>query len=203
MPDPDQQKSIVVVSGLPRSGTSLMMQILEAAGIPILTDPTREPDPSNPNGYYELDAVKGTARDAAWLATAPGHAVKVIHALLPHLPNPYRYKVLLMQRDVKEVVTSQNQMLEALGDDQPPLPDGRLEAIFEQQMNETRQRLDREAHFDWIEVAHAGLFHDAERELQCVQSFLGLSGDIKTLLAAIDPALYRTRLSPIPAESRA
>ena len=80
------QKTIVVVSGIPRSGTSLMMSILGQAGIPLLTDDARAPDDSNPRGYFELAAVRKTNEDSAWLEQAPGQAVKVIHRLLPALP---------------------------------------------------------------------------------------------------------------------
>src|SRR3569833_79554 len=106
---------ITVVSGLPRSGTSMMMQMLAAGGMPMLTDGVRGPDPDNPRGYFAFGPVKRTPQDARWLAGAPGKAVKVVHSLLPALPGGYEYRVLFMLRDMHEVLASQDTMLRRLG----------------------------------------------------------------------------------------
>jgi hypothetical protein len=210
--DPDPGGSITVVSGLPRSGTSLMMQMLEAAGMPILRDDARKPDPSNPSGYYELAAVKSTARDPSWVARAPGHAVKVIHALLPLLPRDRSYRVILMLRNLREVIASQAQMLEARG--QPPgdLPEARLAEIFAAQLEETRQTLDCDACFEWMEVQYADLITDARSVALEVSRFLGLSPShaapsaesahaatstaVEAMSAVVDASLYRVRKHP-------
>ncbi|MGE3544635.1 MAG: sulfotransferase family protein, partial [Kofleriaceae bacterium] len=102
-----RQPIVFVVSGLPRSGTSMMMRMLAEGGAPILADATRRPDADNPRGYYELEAVKRTARDASWVADAPGRVVKVISSLLPHLPTEWTYRVLFMRRSIDQVVRSQ------------------------------------------------------------------------------------------------
>ena len=109
---------VTIVSGLPRSGTSLMMQMLTAGGIPALTDQARAPDESNPRGYFELEAVKETGgADRAWLADARGKAVKVIHFLLQQLPvdGSVAFRVILMQRTMNEVLASQRKMLARQG----------------------------------------------------------------------------------------
>ena len=116
---------IVVVSGLPRSGTSMMMQALKAGGVPVLSDGVRAADPDNPAGYWELDAVKSLPRgETAWVAEAGGKAVKVIHALLRHLPGSHPYRVVFMVRDIREVVASQRVMLERSGKAGGGLPEG-------------------------------------------------------------------------------
>ena len=106
-------KPIVVVSGLPRSGTSMVMKMLEAGGVPVLTDGIRKADISNPKGYYEFEAVKALDKggDVAWLADARGKAVKIISLLLTWLPETYNYQVIFMRRDLGEALASQDEML--------------------------------------------------------------------------------------------
>ncbi|MBK6374535.1 MAG: hypothetical protein IPF67_15705 [Saprospiraceae bacterium] len=103
--------TITVVSGLPRSGTSMMMQMLEAAGLDIFTDKERTADDSNPKGYYEHEAVKNLQHNNKWLPEAKGKVVKIIAQLLSHLPANYHYQVIFMERDVLEVIASQQKML--------------------------------------------------------------------------------------------
>src|ERR1700704_756589 len=104
---------IVVVSGLPRSGTSMAMKMLQAGGLPLLTDDARPADDSNPDGYFEFELVKQLDKsgDLAWLRNARGKGVKVISWLVTWLPESYDYRVIFMQRDLEEVVASQNAML--------------------------------------------------------------------------------------------
>lgn len=125
---------ITVVTGLPRSGTSLAMQLLEAAGIPPFTDGRRGADASNPQGYYEAEIAQSLPRDSSWLAQTEGKAVKVIHLLLPHLPAGHRYRVLAMQRELGAVLRSQQRMLEWLGRQGAQLPEERLKAVYGAQL---------------------------------------------------------------------
>src|SRR5262249_61604387 len=106
---------IVIVSGLPRSGTSLMMQMLQAGGMPLLTDALRPADADNPNGYWEYEPVKRLQQDNSWIPKAEGRAVKVVSALLPYLPPQHTYKIIFMQRPMQEVLASQTAMLERRG----------------------------------------------------------------------------------------
>jgi len=109
---PNEPKAIIIVSGLPRSGTSMMMKMLEAAGLEILTDHLRAADDNNPKGYYEFERVKQLkAGDFDWLPQARGKVVKIISALLEYLPNQYEYKIIFMRRNMDEVLSSQRQML--------------------------------------------------------------------------------------------
>src|SRR5688572_12632893 len=112
---------VIVVSGLPRSGTSMMMRMLEAGGIPILSDGERPADVDNPFGYYEDARVLDLAGrpDRRWVAQARGRALKVVSHLLAHLPHENVYDVILMRRELGDVIASQNRMLERLGEPNP------------------------------------------------------------------------------------
>jgi len=110
--DPNQLgKTIIIVSGIPRSGTSMAMQILEAGGVPIFTDKKRKPDENNPKGYYEVEAVKRLDKDNSIIKKTKGKAVKVISHLLPYLPEKFEYKLIFMKRNIDEVIRSQQKML--------------------------------------------------------------------------------------------
>ena len=132
---------VTIVSGLPRSGTSLVMQMLAAGGMPVITDGERAADEHNPRGYFELEAVKHTRTDHSWLALASGKAVKVIHLLLPHLPLDREYRVIFMQRDLVEVIASQRAMLQQQGRPAANLPDSKLAELFGNQLSQVRQWL--------------------------------------------------------------
>ena len=122
---------IVVVSGLPRSGTSMMMRMLEAGGLPPLTDGLRAPNDDNPLGYYEFERVKKLPEgDVGWLPEAQGHAVKIIAALLPHLPDSATYRVLFMRRAMSEILASQRRMLIRRGEDADAVDDAEMARLF-------------------------------------------------------------------------
>lgn len=107
----NERQYITVVSGMPRSGTSLMMQMLGAGGLPLLTDHVRQPDAHNPLGYFEFEPVKRMAQDTSWMAQARGRAVKIIYRLLPQLPAAFEYRVVFMRRAPDEIFASQQEML--------------------------------------------------------------------------------------------
>ncbi|RMG15922.1 MAG: sulfotransferase family protein [Deltaproteobacteria bacterium] len=133
----DLPQEIVVVSGLPRSGTSMMMQMLAAAGMPVATDDERPPDPSNPFGYFEYAPVRRIVRDASWMEALTGQAVKVVAPLVRHLPAQHRYRVIFMLRDLEAVLLSQQRMLERLGTEASPAP-GLGEGLFAAQQASLR-----------------------------------------------------------------
>ena len=131
---------VVVVSGVPRSGTSLLMQMLVAGGLPVFVDSARPPDAHNPRGYFEFEPAKALAENAAWLPQAIGHAVKVVHTLVASLPEGFDYRLVLMRRDLAEVVASQDAMLAGSA---PPGPSARrLAEIYAHQLAELEQWLD-------------------------------------------------------------
>lgn len=190
---------IAVVSGLPRSGTSLLMQMLEAGGIPPLTDPAhaeahRAPDASNPRGYYELGAVRSLRHGAPWIGSAEGHAVKVVAPLLTHLPAGPSYRVVFALRDVGDVVASQTAMLGRLGRPAGSAPV--LRAAFARQVEGARALLEREARFEALYVEHADLVArpgDAAAQIAGFFSETGFGLDAAAMAGVVDPALHRSR----------
>jgi hypothetical protein len=186
---------IVVVSGLPRSGTSLMMQMLAAGGLPALTDGQRTPDTDNPRGYQELERVKQLKSDTSWLDGAGGHAVKIIHLLLMDLPVTHQYDVLFMERDMDEVLASQATMLARSGRAGAGLPPERLAAVYQSQLATVRQWLSDRACFRVHPVRYAELVARPSETVTAVRNFLrgGAALDAAAMVAAVDPSLYRNR----------
>ena len=187
---------ITVVSGLPRSGTSLMMQMLAAGGVLPLTDEQRAPDPSNPRGYLELEAVKRLKADKSWLPQAPGKAVKVIHLLLPELaapgvPENLRFRVIMMRRPVAEVVASQRAMLARQGRAGAALPDAQLGKMFVDQLERVERALAGHPNFQFCTVSYPALVADPAAEAAWVNAFLGGGLDEAAMAGVVDPTLYR------------
>ncbi len=187
---------VTIVSGLPRSGTSLMMQMLAAGGMPVLTDGQRAADESNPRGYFELEAVKHTRNDHSWLAQAEGKAVKVVHLLLPQLPVDREYRVIFMQRDLTEVIASQRAMLQQQGRPAAALSDAKLGEIFDKQLADVRQWLSQNPCFQVLYLQHRDVIERPLPVAQQIASFLGGELDVKQMAAAVEPSLYRRRQQP-------
>jgi len=184
---------VTIVSGLPRSGTSLMMKMLDQGGIPAVTDELREADEDNPKGYYEFEPVKKTKEDASWVPSAVGKVVKMVHLLLLDLPLDQQYRVVFMRRHMDEVIRSQNVMLERKGDNQGPLPPEKLKQIYLSQIKKVQDYVaDHADHFQLLEVNYNQILEDAEPELKKVAAFLD-DVDVNRMLEAIDPKLYRNR----------
>ena len=190
---PNDTAAITIVSGLPRSGTSLMMQMLEAGGIPPLTDHIRAHDDDNPRGYYELEAVKRTKRDQSWLDEAPGRAVKVIHALLYDLPGDRAYRIIFMQRNLAEVVRSQAVMLERRGTTGANLTAEQLVRAYQQQLDKVQGWMAQQPDIQVHMVDYNALVADPAPVVDVVIGFLGVSLDREAMLAVVDPSLYRQR----------
>jgi Sulfotransferase domain len=184
---------ITVVSGLPRSGTSLVMQMLASGGLPVLTDGQRAADEHNPRGYFELEAVKHTRIDRSWLTQAEGKAVKVVHLLLPYLPVDREYRVVFMQRDLTEVIASQRAMLQQQGRPAATLPDSKLGEIFEMQLAQVRQWLTRNPNFRVLHLQHRDVIETPLAVAQEIAAFLGGGLDVNQMAAAVEPNLYRQR----------
>jgi hypothetical protein len=184
---------VTIVSGLPRSGTSAMMQMLHAGGMPILTDSRRPPDEDNPRGYFELEAVKQTKQDPSWLRDAAGKAVKVIHLLLPHLPPSYEYRVILMRREMTEILASQRKMLERHGRRGADLTDERLAKVYADQLNGVIAWMTAQPNFMPLEVSYAQLVSAPAEQASVVNRFLGGDMSESSMVAAIDVTLYRNQ----------
>ena len=187
-------KNIIVVSGLPRSGTSLMMMMLDAAGIPPMQDYVREADIDNPKGYYEYERVKKLPDgDTKWVGEAKGKAVKVITMLLEHMPSKHKYDVILMRRDIEEILASQRKMLERRGEDPDKVSDQEIGQLFEKHFNHVFDWIQKQKNIRFVEVSYNQLLDSPEEEIRKVNHFLGGKLDEKAMLAKIDPDLYRQR----------
>ena len=184
---------VTIVSGLPRSGTSLMMQMLQAGGLSLLTDERRAADKHNPRGYFEYEAVKNSRVDVSWLEQARGRAVKVIHLLLRHLPVDRPYRVLFMLRDVQEVIASQRTMLKASGRGGAQIPDDKLAGVFEQQLLEVRGWLAARPNFRVLYVNYRDVLGDPFAAAQTIALFLGGKLDVSAMAGVVDRTLYRQR----------
>ncbi|GAB4504236.1 MAG: hypothetical protein Fur0043_12290 [Anaerolineales bacterium] len=186
---------IVIVSGLPRSGTSMMMKLLEAGGLQIMTDNLRLADEDNPKGYYELEQVKALRDgDESWIKDAPGKVVKVISSLLEYLPASYQYKVIFMRREISEILASQKQMLirrgePAEGDDQ------KMAENFQEHLKRVRVWLANQPNMEVLYVDYNALMREPAPHIKAVAEFLGLQHRMEAMLAIPDASLYRQRAS--------
>ena len=190
----DKKETIVVVSGLPRSGTSMMMKMLEAGGIPPLTDEIREADKDNPRGYYEFERVKQMDKgDLEWLPQAEGKAVKVISALLQHLPDEYDYKVIFMERHMPEILASQRKMLVHRGEDADAMDDEQMANLFQKHVRKVRQWLSEQENFSTLYVHYTDALSDPQAAAELVDNFLEQELDLEKMVRVVDPALYRNR----------
>ena len=190
----DTHSEIIVVSGLPRSGTSLMMKMLAAGGLPLLVDGLREPDDDNPEGYFELERVKALVTgDDAWLAEARGRAVKVISSLLKFLPGTYSYRVILMQRRMSEVLASQRRMLMRRGEPVDTLSDEKLAVISVRHLQQVQVWLAAQPNITVLPVDYNVLVADPVQYTTVVNTFLGGYLNVSAMTATVNPQLYRNR----------
>jgi hypothetical protein len=186
--------AIIVVSGLPRSGTSLMMQMLVAAGVPALTDGARAADADNPRGYFEYEPAKSLGRDSTWLGRAGGKAVKVVSALLPQLPSDHAYRIVFMRRPLAAILASQREMLVRRGHAAPtPQEDERMATLFARHLADTAARLERDATASVLYVDYPELVTAPFEVASRVAEFLDADLDASRMAGVVDPALQRQR----------
>lgn len=186
-------KPIVIVSGLPRSGTSMMMQVLEAGGLQVLTDHERKADTDNPKGYYEYEPVKKTRENPGWLENAPGRAVKMVYRLLYDLPDGYEYKVIFMRRDLGEVLASQKKMLERLGKAGGGLEDEKMAELFRSQIKEFEAWAGGKSNLLVLYVNYTDFLDDPPNQARRIEDFLAMPLDTGRMAEVADPSLYRNR----------
>ncbi len=186
--------AITIVSGLPRSGTSMMMKMLDAGGVPPLTDGIREADDDNPKGYYEFERVKKLAEDRSWLPEARGRAVKIISQLLFDLPEGHDYRVIFMRRHIDEILASQRRMLIRRGTLKEDAPgDDRMRDIMLKHVDQVLRWIEGRADMTCLEVSYNEVFRDPLEHARRVDRFLGGGLDTEAMAAVVDPALYRQR----------
>jgi len=187
------QDRIAIVSGLPRSGTSLMMKMLEAGGLEVLTDNIREADKDNPKGYYEFERVKKLEHDRAWLDDAEGKVVKIISQLLRHLPAGHGYKIVFMRREMEEILASQRRMLARRGEATDKISDDKLAALFRQHVQRVEDWLADQPNFEVLYVSYNRVLEAPQEEAQRIAAFFERSLDVSAMVHVVDPTLYRQR----------
>jgi hypothetical protein len=171
----------------------MLMQMLAAGGMPVLTDGVRAADASNPRGYFEFEPVKRTRQDSRWVAEAAGKAVKLVHLLVPELPEGYAYRVLFIHRDLPEVLASQQALLDASGRRGAELPPERLAKIFAAQLERVREWIGQQSHFSMLRLDFHQVIADPSAQAKRINEFLGGGLDERKITAAVEPGLYRQR----------
>ena len=186
-------KPIIIVSGLPRSGTSMAMKILEAGGISPLTDNLRTADTDNPKGYFEFERVKKLREgDTAWLPDAEGKAVKVIAALLTHLPSEHEYRVLFMRRNIDEVLASQAKMLENRGEESKA-DDATMKDLFKKHLQKVRGWMNSQPNLLYLDLDYNEIIKNPKPYISQINHFLDGVLDEGEMLSVVDDSLYRQR----------
>ena len=185
---------VIIVSGLPRSGTSMMMKMLEAGGLPVLIDGLRAADPDNPEGYYELERVKELDKgDSGWVGDAQGKGVKVISALLEYLPSDYSYRVIFMHRKIEEVLNSQRKMLERRGEPTETVNDAEMADLFAKHLVKVKEWLRSQPNFSVLDIDYNVMVKEPEPYIRMVNQFIDNTLDEQAMATMINPDLYRNR----------
>ena len=185
-------ETITIVSGLPRSGTSMMMAMLQAGGLSILTDKIRKADKDNPKGYFELEKVKEIEKDQSWLKKAEGKVVKIISSLLEFLPKDDDYQIIFMERDLDEVLASQKQMIKRRKA-KDEMSDQKMADLFQKHLKKVKSWLKKQPNIEVIYVNYRETIKNPEETAKRVNQFLGNMLIEKKMIAAVDAKLYRQR----------
>jgi len=191
---PSNKNVVTVVSGLPRSGTSMMMKMLDAGGIPPLTDNERTADDDNPKGYYEFERVKKMdSGDTAWLPDAKGKVVKVISQLLKHLPSEHEYRIIFMRRNMNEILASQKKMLVNRGENPDKADDAEISALFERHLQSVISWMRLQPNVKVLYIHYSDVLANPEPQAAQINEFFNGRLDTKAMATVVDPNLYRNR----------
>ncbi|MEP0847205.1 MAG: sulfotransferase family protein [Phycisphaerae bacterium] len=186
---------LTIVSGLPRSGTSMMMRMLDEGGLPAITDNIRKPDADNPKGYYEFEPVKKTKEDPSWVNGSEGKVVKMVYRLLYDLPAGRQYRVIMMRRNLDEVIKSQEVMLERSGKAGGKLSDDKLKKMFADELAKVEAWMDERGGFQYVEIDYNDMLKNPVPLAARINQFLDGGLDEAKMAAVVDPSLYRQRKS--------
>lgn len=187
-------RPVIVVSGLPRSGTSMAMKMLDAVGLGTVTDGQRVADEDNPKGYFEDERVKDLHKmdDKSWVRDARGKAIKVISYLLKDLPKENHYKVIFMRRNLNEVLASQKKMLDRRSEGSDT-PDDRMIEIYKDHLWKVNWLFKHSPNFESLDIEYHTVVQEPRKQAERIREFLGLAIDVDKMAAAVDPKLYRNR----------
>jgi len=192
----DKDGTIIIVSGLPRSGTSLMMQMLEAGGLPVVTDNIRKADDDNPRGYYEFEKVKKIQKDSSWLKDCHGKAFKMVSELLYHLPDNDTYKVIFMKREMKEILASQGVMLQRLGREGSKVGDQKMAGKFAKHLQHIESWLATQSNITVLYLTYNDIIQEPLIYAQSVNRFLGGWLHEDGMAQVVESSLYRKGREP-------
>lgn len=185
---------ITIVSGVPRSGTSMMMRMLAAGGMEIVVDNIRKADEDNPQGYYECEKVKKLKEDNTWLKDTYGKSIKVISMLLSDLPKDHTYKVIFMKRELKEIIASQNIMLQRRErEDVSKLDENIIGKSFEKHVYAIERWIEKQDNMNIIYINYNDMINNARENVYIVTNFLGNDLNMKKMIEVVDKNLYRVR----------
>jgi len=186
---------VIVVSGLPRSGTSMMMKMLSACKIPLLVDNLREPDEDNPKGYYEFDRVKDLESDNSWLKLACGTAVKIVSPLLQHLNMDIgiKYRIIFMLRNIDEILASQKKLADRLGHAESNIDDSMLKQNYSVHLEQVKKWLEQQKNIDILYLNYAHVVDNPVSTIESIVDFLGIALDDHDIAEVVDSTLYRQR----------
>jgi len=185
---------ITIVSGLPRSGTSLMMQMLDAGGLPVLSDGERRADTDNPKGYLEWERIKQLPKDPSLIAEAEGKVVKVISQLILSLPSDHEYRIVFMQRPLPEVLKSQDEMLRRRGNSDSNPDTSALENAFQRHLIEVNKWLAGKTNVQVCRVHYHRVLREPKAVAGEMAAFLKVPLDIEAMVRQVDGSLYRNRM---------
>ena len=185
---------IAIVSGLPRSGTSLMMQMLAAGGMSPLSDGEREADTDNPKGYLEWERIKQLPKEPGLIAEAEGKVVKVISQLMLSLPDGHEYRIVFMQRPLAEVMKSQEEMLKRRGTFQPGANNSAMEQVFQRHLADVDKWAAARANVKMMRLAYHRVLSEPQTVAEEVAAFFGVALDVRAMIAQVDANLYRNRM---------
>lgn len=185
---------ITIVSGLPRSGTSLMMQILDAGGISPFCDNQRKPDENNPRGYFESEKVKRLKTDNSWIKNANGKALKVISFLLSDLPIDQSYKIIFMTRNISEILVSQRKMLVDRNKTGTIADDEKIRQHYQKHLKQVRDWLNLADEINVFYCDYNRLIHSTSESVKELVAFMESELDYAKMIAAVDKRLYRQRI---------
>ncbi len=186
-------KTITIVSGLPRSGTSMMMKILDAGGMEVVTDGIRKADEDNPCGYYEYERAKKIKEDTAWLKETRGKAFKVVSQLLYELPSNENYKIIFMKRKMNEILVSQKKMLERVGNNKDDISDEKMGGSFDKHLSKITEWMDKRKYMDVLYIDYNDILKNPSEHIKTINRFLNDKLNVENAVKAIDKSLYRNR----------
>ena len=188
-----ENKKIIIVSGLPRSGTSMMMKMLTEGGLSAVVDSLRQADEDNPNGYFEIESSKAL-KDGhkKWLYDAKGKVVKVISYLLEFLPDDLSYDVIFMEREISEVLASQRKMLQRRNETSS-LSDAEMETQFREHLRAVKYWTARKSNMRILFVKYSQMVEAPELFCKSIVDFLELPLDLKAMQLVPSQSLYRNR----------